>query len=163
MSDTARLYDEDFVRWTEVQAKALRDAARAGTNLPLDWEKLAEEVEDLGKSLRRELRSRIAVILEHLLKLEVSLAADPRRSWAGTVLRERDEISGLLKDAPSLRREVSAMIADEAPRAARRVVLSLCLYGETTSAVIAKLKEASYTEEQVLGNWFPDEIGVTAE
>jgi hypothetical protein len=47
-SKLADLYEEDFVRWTEQQAAALRAAARAGTNLPLDWENLAEEIDSLG-------------------------------------------------------------------------------------------------------------------
>ena len=41
-----RLYDRDFVRWTETQAAELRRAAETGTNLPLDWTHLAEEVDD---------------------------------------------------------------------------------------------------------------------
>jgi hypothetical protein len=44
----ARLYEEDFVRWTEQQSTALRKAAGFRTNLPLDWENLAEEIESLG-------------------------------------------------------------------------------------------------------------------
>jgi sugar (pentulose or hexulose) kinase len=68
MTDTAAdLYGRDFVRWAEAQAAALRAAARAGAILPLDWEHLAEEVEDLAQSQRRELRSRLGTILEHLL------------------------------------------------------------------------------------------------
>ena len=47
--NAARLYKEDFVRWTEQQSRALRETARSGTNLPLDWENLAEEVESLGR------------------------------------------------------------------------------------------------------------------
>ena len=77
----AQLYEEDFVRWTEQQSSALRDAAGVATNLPLDWENLAEEIESLGRSQRHELRSRIAVTREHLLKLEHSSATDPRRGW----------------------------------------------------------------------------------
>ena len=62
MSESAApLYEEDFVRWTEQQSRALREAARLGTNLLLDWENLAEEVDSLGRSVRHELRSRIAV------------------------------------------------------------------------------------------------------
>jgi len=103
-SSAARLYEEDFVRWTEEQSSALRDAAKVGTNLPLDWENLAEEVESLGRSQRHELRRRIAVILEHLLKLERSPAADPRRGWVGgddhpRAIRDR----ALAKGKPSIR------------------------------------------------------------
>jgi hypothetical protein len=57
--NAAQLYEEDFVRWTEQQSRALPEAAGVGTNLPLDWENLAEEIESLGASQRRELRSRL--------------------------------------------------------------------------------------------------------
>ncbi len=64
------LYDADFFLWTQEQARLLRNSAHAATNLPLDWENLAEEVEDLGRSNRRELRNRLRVVMEHLLKLQ---------------------------------------------------------------------------------------------
>ena len=51
MADAGELYDQDFLRWTEQQATALRRAAK-DSNLPLDWENLAEEIESLGKSHR---------------------------------------------------------------------------------------------------------------
>jgi len=81
----AELYEEDFVRRTEHQSRALRDAARSGVNLPLDWEHLAEEIESLSRSQRRELRRRISVIIEHLLKLEYSPARDARNAWMDTI------------------------------------------------------------------------------
>ena len=161
MSDTAGLYDEDFVRWTEVQAKALREAARAGANLPLDWENLAEEVEDLGRSLRRELRSRIASIIEHLMKLEYSRSPNPRRGWRLTVVRERGQIGRLLEDAPSLRREISRMIETEAPQALEVVAESLRSHGEITPALLVKLG-AAYTEDQIFGDWLPAESAAPA-
>jgi DNA polymerase III delta prime subunit len=74
------LYDEDFVVWTERQAEILRRLAREGSNLPLDWDNLAEEVESLGKSDRREVESYLERILEHLIKLRYSpSAATPTR------------------------------------------------------------------------------------
>ena len=51
-ANAAQLYEKDFVRWTEQQATALRDAASLSTNLPLDWENLAEEIDSLGRSLK---------------------------------------------------------------------------------------------------------------
>ena len=108
MSGSAvQLYDEDFVRWTEEQSSALRDAAKIGTNLPLDWENLAEEIESLGRSQRRELRNRLAVILEHLIKLEHSPTIDPRTGWMDTISRERLNIEDLLRDSPSLKNQLA--------------------------------------------------------
>ena len=63
MAKVGALYDRDFVLWTEEQAAALRRAK--GSNLPLDWENLAEEIESLGKSDRRALSSQIRRILHH--------------------------------------------------------------------------------------------------
>src|SRR6266436_557631 len=150
----ARLYEEDFVRWTEEQSSALREAARFGTNLPLDWENLAEEVESLGRSQRHELRSRIAVILEHLLKLEHSPATDPRRGWMETIARERLEIEIQLDDSPSLRGDAGRMVLEETSRAIRHATAALVRYGEAPPEAIAKLAASSYTEDQVLGDWF---------
>jgi len=130
-ASVAQLYEEDFVRWTEQQSSALRDAARVDTNLPLDWENLAEEIESLGRSQRHELRSRLAVILEHLMKLEYSPAIDPRTGWIDTIGRERLNVEDLLQDSPSLRGEVGSMIEYLKPRVARLATASLFGYGET--------------------------------
>src|SRR5690242_16251850 len=80
-------YDEDFYVWTQEQAAALRYAAAAGLKggSHLDWEHLAEEIEDMGKRDRRALESDLARIVEHLLKLERSPAVDPVPGWRDTV------------------------------------------------------------------------------
>jgi hypothetical protein len=148
-----QLYEEDFVRWTEQQSRALREAAGVGTNLPLDWENLAEEIESLGASQRRELRSRLVVILEHLMKLEHSPALDPRRGWVDTIGRERLNIEDLLQQSPSLRSQLGVIIEQLKPRVARLTTSSLFGRGET----VKNLPVADYTEDQVLGDWFPGE------
>jgi hypothetical protein len=152
----ARLYDEDFVRWSEEQAAALRAAARSGANLPLDWENLAKEIESLGRSERRELRSRIAAIIEHLLKLEYSPAIDPRTGWMETISRERIFIEDLLETSPSLRHEVPAIVAQSLPQTARLVGRLLESRGEGSPDLAVRLAAANYTPEQVLGDWFPE-------
>jgi len=158
-NNPAQLYEEDFVRWTEEQAAALRDAAGAATNLLLDWENLAEEIDSLGRSQSRELGSRIAVIIEHLIKLETSSATGPRAGWIDTIGRERRDIEALLEDSPSLKAKVGATIARETPGTVRLVVRSLRNYGETDTETIAKAERATYTEKQVLGDWFPGDTG----
>ena len=96
MTDPTTLYDEDFVVWSQQQAEALRSAAHGGSNQRLDWENLAEEIEDLGKSARRELQSQIRRIVHHLLKLEHAPAVEPRRGWAETIVDARAEIEDLI-------------------------------------------------------------------
>src|SRR6266481_6535391 len=103
MAKLGALYDEDFVRWTEQQAAGLRraqsSAGAGGSNLPLDWENLAEEIESLGKSDRRELTSQVRRILRHLLKLEASPAIQPQPGWRATIIDARREIAGIWRDS----------------------------------------------------------------
>jgi hypothetical protein len=97
-SQTAELYDRDFCLWTETMAEVLR----SGNLAELDMENLAEEVESLGRRDRRELQSRLVVLLHHLLKWQCQ--PDMRSgSWRGTLAEQRMRIRRLLQDSPSLR------------------------------------------------------------
>src|SRR5690348_15042634 len=113
MTAATTLYEEDTAAWAEQQAAALRAAARGGSNQLLDWENLAEEIEDLGKSLRIALKSQISRVILHQIKLMHSPASDPRRGWRRTIRQARDEIARILEDSPSLRREISGIIEHE--------------------------------------------------
>ncbi len=147
------LYDQDLVLWSKEQARALRAAADAGWNAPIDWENVAEEIESLGRSERHALASHIALVIEHLLKLEVSPATEPARGWRDTIRRARGHIERTLEDSPSLRREVAELIARETPRARALVLANLHDYIEQPLADIDAL---AYTEAQVLGEWLPE-------
>jgi hypothetical protein len=153
MPKTGELYDEDFFLWTQVQGAALRRAKES--NLPLDWENLAEEIESLGKSDRRELRSQIRRILRHLFKLAASPASGPRARWRSTIRDGRTEIEDVLRDSPSLRRDLDAFIAVETDRAAKLAASDLQQQGELTDAVWVRLEKGGFTAEEVLGDWFP--------
>jgi hypothetical protein len=154
MPKGAELYDDDFFLWTQEQAAALRQAK--GSNLPLDWENLAEEIDSLGRSQRTELNSQIRRILRHLFKLETSRAADPRAGWRTTILDARTEINDLLEDSPSLRREVDGIVRKQAAAAAKLAAADLDQYGEAADLVPARTETGGYTVEHVLGDWFPD-------
>jgi hypothetical protein len=149
---TDRSYDADLVLWAEDQARALRDAAQARTNLPIDWENVADEIESLGRSQARELASRIGVILVHLMKLQASPATQPRAGWRETIIEQRNEIERLLEDSPSLRQRLDAMIAKEIRRAAPQASAAMQDRGEPPTV---DLKDVAYSADQVLGDWFP--------
>jgi hypothetical protein len=155
MSNAGSLHDTDFLAWTRHQADALRAAAQVGTNVPLDWELLAEEIEGLGKQLQFELENRLDTIIEHLLKLQFSPARHAYAGWRRTIRRSRDEIERLLEGNRSLRQGIGGTIAQLGGTTARRVALDLRERREITAAVTAKLNEATLTEDQVLGDWFP--------
>jgi len=155
MSDAKTLYDADFVAWSKQQAEALRSAARSGSNQQLDWANLAEEIEDLGKSLRIGLRSQISRIIQHQVKLAHSPAVDPRKGWRRTIRQARAEIERILEDSPSLRREVSRLIHDETRRSIELAIKDLEEFDEIDRLEFPSLRRARYTADQVLGDWFP--------
>src|SRR5205823_14188162 len=123
MTKVSELYDRDFFLWTQEQATALR--AVKDSNLPLDWDNLAEEIEDLGKSDRRELRSQIRRIMRHLAKLQFSPAHDPRRGWHESIVDGRSEVELILRDSPSLKRQRSRIVADETGYAVKLAIFDL--------------------------------------
>lgn len=155
MADTRTLYDEDFVAWAKQQAEALRSAARGSTNQPLDWENLAEEIEDLGRSVRRELRSQLTRIIHHLLKLQHSPAIGPRRGWKSSVREARSEIAELLSENPSLRSELARFAREQLSQGIRLAAGDLEDHGELEPPIRAHLQSTVYTSEQILGDWFP--------
>ena len=146
-------YDTDLVLWAESQARALRDAGRARTNLPIDWENVAEEIEAFGKSQAREVASRVRTVLVHLLKLQALPASEPRAGWRETIVEQRDEIARVIEDSPSLRGGVGQAIAKEIGAARRQVSLALADHGETAAIDVAHI---SYSEAEVLGDWLPE-------
>ncbi len=157
MTKPTELYDRDFVLWTEDQAAALRRAK--DSNLLLDWENLAEEIESLGRSDRRELVSQIRRILHHLLKIAVSPAIEPRAGWRSTVRDARAQIEEVLRDSPSLRRHVDAIISEQISIAAKLAEDDLARHAEGAEKIRARLDAGGFTAEQVLGDWFPDPPG----
>lgn len=90
-------YETDFVAWADLQADALR---RRATN-EIDWENVAEEIESLSRSDRREIRGRLTVLCEHLLKW--GFQSDARSpSWRASIHEARDRIADLIEESPSL-------------------------------------------------------------
>ncbi len=100
-------YNTDFALWAEEQAAMLR----AGRVTELDRENLAEELESLARALRRELADRIARLLQNLVQWDY-LPGVRLPAWYVAITEERGMIPGILKDAPSLRANWSAIVAD---------------------------------------------------
>jgi len=95
---TATSYETDVVAWSSEQARLIR----AGQFDQLDLEHIAEEIEDVGKSEQRELASRMAVLIAHLLKWQYQ----PERqstSWKRTIKEQRRALAFHLKQVPSLK------------------------------------------------------------
>ena len=71
-----------------------------------------------------------------------------------TIARERSDIELVLNDSPSLKGDVARIIAEESSRVARLTSHVLRLYGED----VGNRAPPTYTEEQVLGDWYPGDL-----
>jgi len=96
-------YQNDFYSWTQQQAAFLK--ARQFNEL--DFDNLIEEIENIRRSEKRALESRLAVLLQHLLKWHYQ-----RRSWQLTIKAQRLECAKLLKTNPGLKSELNEILAD---------------------------------------------------
>ena len=136
-------YDEDFFAWTREQARLLR----AGELADVDVENLAEEIESMGSSDRREIRNRLVVLLTHLLKWQYQ-ASHQSTSWRGTIVEQRQQIDQIIEDSPSLR-SVAPEYLEKAFERARRLAVA-----ETDLPDSAFPAECPYTPEQILSEDF---------
>jgi hypothetical protein len=92
------LYERDFYAWAIEQAALLR----AGRLAEADLENIAEEIESMGRSEKRELTNRLRVLLMHLLKWRHQPTLRSK-SWRNTIAVQRDDIGEHLADNPSLK------------------------------------------------------------
>ena len=110
-------YDRDFYAWANEQAALLR----AGEVSQADVENIAEELERLGRTEKREFVGRLTALLSLLLKARFQ----PRRrspSWKMEIASARDQLLEHLQDNPSLKDKLPEAIAS-AFRNARRAAL----------------------------------------
>src|ERR1041385_9160869 len=84
------LYDEDFYAWTQEQAELLRRGSTAANRL--DFDLIAEEIEDLGKSELHTVQSLCEHIIEHFLKMEFSGREKPVQHWRREIVEWRLQI-----------------------------------------------------------------------
>ncbi len=129
-------YDSDFYGWTQEQA----DLLRSGSLSELDTQNLLEEIESMGRSERRELESRLEVLLAHLLKWKYQ-EGRRSRSWTLTIIGQRQKVSRCLKQSPSLKHKLN----------------------ESLEAAYSDAIIAAERETQISRNVFPDNCPWTFE
>jgi len=100
-------YDADFYGWAHEQAQLLR----AGKLNEADIANIAEEIESMGRSEKRELVSRMAVLLTHLLKWRFQ-PGHRSGSWTASIKVQRRGLERLIDDNPSLKSILPAAVSD---------------------------------------------------
>jgi uncharacterized Zn finger protein len=139
------LYDRDFFAWSLQQAELLR----AGKLAQADIEHIAEEIDSMGRTEKRELISRLSVLLLHLMKWRYQ----PEKrgpSWEASIRVQRNRLADHLDDNPSLQPLLPKALASAYRDAALEAVAETGLPGSTFP------EACPWTVEQVLhGGFWP--------
>lgn len=140
---TANLYDIDHAAWLAQQA----DFIRAGQIGLVDQEHLLEELESEMGNYRHQIRSRLRVLIAHLLKWKYQ-PEQRSSSWRGTIRNQRQSIEDVLEDNPSLRRTVAEAIPKAYAPAVRLAI-------DDTGIKIGELpKVCEWSEHEILDEDF---------
>lgn len=136
-------YDEDFNRWVEQTI----DLLKARRFEELDIDNLIDELEGMSKRDRREILSRLKVLLMHLLKWQYQ-PSQRSASWETTIRNNREEVAQILQDSPSLN-TYPALVLAQAYRSARQNAAS-----ETGLPIATFPEDCSFTIASILDNDF---------
>jgi hypothetical protein len=141
-------YDADFYAWTQEQAERLRQSRPNN----VDWEHVAEEIEDLGRSEKRELVSRLVILMSHLLKWQ-NQPAHRGKSWRLSIKEHRLRLARHLSENPSLKAKLNAAIADAYEEAvivaARQTELDEDVFSEICPWSFDQMMDASFLPEDL--------------
>ncbi len=137
------LYDSDFFAWSREQAELLR----SGKLALADIENIAEEIESMGRTEKRELVSRLSVLLLHLLKWRYQ-PGKRGPSWEASIRVQRNRLADHLDDNPSLKPLLPQALTSAYRDAALDAVAETGLPGATFPAA------CPWAVEQVLDGGF---------
>ena len=138
-------YDKDVAAWATEQAALLR----AGELLSIDAKHLAEEIEALSARDKRELRRRLALLLQYLLKWQFQ-PTHRGDSWTTIMLEQRWNIQAIFEDSPSLAEFLDTKLGSAYSLAVRQAAT------ETKLPLQDFPKKCPYSLSDVLGDdWLP--------
>ena len=136
-------HDQDFYQWAMNSAQQLR----AGHFADLDLMRIAEEIEDMGRSEKHALASHLRVLMLHLLKWRYQPALRSV-SWRLSITNARDDIAELLEDNLSLHHQLPEMVMRRYPAARQGAILETGLSAATFPIdcpfTIAQLLDSEY-------------------
>jgi hypothetical protein len=136
-------YDKDFYSWTQEQAELLKH----GRFSELDIDNLIEEVESMGRSEKRELESRLTILLLHLLKWKYQ-EVRRGRSWQLSIDEQRIQFEKSLNENPGLKPALDQIIKDAYKlaviKAARETKISKSVFPECCPWNLAQFIEDGF-------------------
>ena len=98
-TNTANLYERDYYLWLSHTAQLIKE----GKFSEVDAANLVEEIEDMGRSEKRAVKSNLIIVLVHLLKYKYQ-PAKRTNSWKSSIREHRRRLRDDFKASPSLQR-----------------------------------------------------------
>jgi hypothetical protein len=140
------LYETDFYAWVNQQVNFLHSGKFSET----DMDNIAEEIEEMGKSIARALESRLEILLMHLLKWQYQ-PSHRSKSWRITIVEQRLALTKLLKKNPSLKSKLQDAIVESYVYAIIRASVETDLPKNTFP------KDCPYRFEEIMNeNFWPE-------
>jgi hypothetical protein len=144
--NTTNLYEQDYYLWLKNTAQLLRDDKLS----ELDKFNLIEELEDMGRSEKRAVKSNLTILLMHLLKYKYQ-PKKRSKSWLRTIVEHRRRLLILLEDSPSLKKYFQE-IFDNSYQAARQDAAT-----ETRLALAVFPTQSPFNPQDILNpDYLPD-------
>jgi hypothetical protein len=142
------LYERDFFEWTQTVSEQL---LHSGVS-PADLERVAEEIADMGGRDRREVYSRMKVLIKHLIKWEIQPERREGSTWIDMINEQRSELDIIFEQPPSLRRFVPLNLPRTYARACKEALKETGLRTQLP-------ENCPYTIEQILDDdWLPENV-----
>jgi hypothetical protein len=136
-------YEKDFYSWTQEQA----DLLRKGQFKNLDIPNLIEEIETMGRSEKRELESRLTILLLHLLKWKYQ-EVRRGRSWQLSIDEQRIQFEDTLNENPGLKPQLDEIVKKAyrlaVIKASRETKISKAVFPECCPWNLAQLLEEGF-------------------
>lgn len=142
------LYETDFHLWIQHTIQQLQK----GEFQSLDINNLIEELGSMGRSDKREIKTRFIVLIMYLLKWKYQ-PKKRSRSWTATINEQRRQIEAVLEDSPSLTPYFQDNLNDWYPIARRDAAK------ETKLSIQVFPLNCPFSWEQILDpDYFPDTL-----
>ncbi len=146
LEQASNLYEQDFLAWIDEQGQALKARQVAA----LDWDNLVEEIESMGRSQRNELKSRLRMLLMHLIKWHWQ-PEKRSTSWQLTIKEQRFSLRDLFEMSPSLRQSLPVLL----PKAWQDASSSAALETGLKESIFPEVCPWS-VEDVLLDGWLPE-------
>jgi hypothetical protein len=146
MANARPNYEREFYSWTQDQAQAIRALEPGKIGNSIDLERVAGEIEDLGRSELHAVGSHLARLFEHLLKLHFAPQSTARGHWLSEALHFQSEAARRFDN--SMRQNLD--VEKEWRRASRDAARVLAEMG----AVVATTNECPFSLDEALSDNF---------